>query len=97
MPVVYVDSAADGEGMNDLTKLKFQTQTLQSSMADMPMDHGDDQDQDPLDGQQPTNPYGNQTPAQDGQGGGKNTKPSGRAPPSSAPSDKAIEKPHIFI
>ena len=48
------------------------------------MEQGDDQDQDPLDGQQPTHPQGNQTPAQDGQGGGQHATPSGQAPPSSA-------------
>ena len=45
MLVVDVDAPADGDGTNDLTQLKFQTP--QSSMSDMPMEQGDDQDQDP--------------------------------------------------
>ena len=66
MPVEDVDAQADGDGTNNLTTINFQIQNLQSCMGDTPMEQEDDQDQDPLDGQQHTNPPGNQTPAQDG-------------------------------
>ena len=48
------------------------------------MEQVDEQDQDPLDGQQHTKPTGNQTKTQDGQRDGQNTLPSGKAPGSSA-------------
>ena len=84
MPVVDVDAPAESDSTNDLININFQTQSLQRPMGDTPTEQGDEQDQDPLDRQQHTNPAGNQTPAQKGQGDGQNTTHSGQAPMSSA-------------
>ena len=73
-----------GDGTNDLNNLIFQTQSQQSPMADTPIEQGDEQEQDPLDGQQHTDPTGNQTLSHAGQIDGQNTRPSGQAPRSSA-------------
>ena len=71
MTVGDLDAQANGDGNTILNKLNFQTHSQEVPMADNPIEQGVEHELDPLDGQQHTDPVGNQTPVQ-GQIDGQN-------------------------